>query len=328
MIAQTITRHGVVLLMALATEQFLAAEEAPASPAAPTHSHDVSQPSINEEPKTKSNAHESMSHEMPNPESDAAATTHEGPMSMDMSSMQGGRAPVDARSPDYSDGQGMSTMPGMAASMNDDATIGKLFVEELEWVDESGEDATALDAQAYVGRDQHKLWVKADGEVLNGHLRDLRVEVLWDRAWRAFWDTQLGVRHDAGDGPERTWLAAGVEGLAPYWFDIEATLYVGSSGRTAVRLEAEYDLRLTQRLIFTPDVELNAYGKSDPERQIGSGLSNIEFGFRLRYEFRRQFAPYVGFNWDRRFGETADLVRAAGESAHDSTLVAGLRIWF
>jgi copper resistance protein B len=247
---------------------------------------------------------------------------------MDMSSMQGGRPPPDARNPDYSEGQSMSTMPGMATSMNDDAPFGKLLIDQLEYVDGSDANGGALDGQAYFGKDENKLWLKADGEHTDGHWRDLRTEALWAHALTAFWDTQVGVRHDIGEGPDRTWAAFGMQGLAPYWFDIEATAYVGPSGRTAARFEAEYDVLLTQRLIFTPDVELNAYGQSDRQRQVGAGLSNLEFGLRLRYEFSRQFAPYVGIDWNRRLGNTADLVRAAGESALDRAIVAGVRIWF
>jgi copper resistance protein B len=248
--------------------------------------------------------------------------------SMDVSSMQGGRAPADARDPDYSQGQAMSAMPGMADSMNDEARFGKVLIDQLEYVDGADGKGFALDAQAYYGGDVNKLSFKADGERTAGHLRDLRSELLWAHATSAFWDTQLGVRHDFGTGPGRTWAAIGMQGLSPYWFNIEATAYIGQSGRTAARFEAEYDLQLTQKLIFTPDLELNAYGKSDPARRIGAGVSNAELGLRLRYEITRQFAPYVGIDWNRRVGKTADLVRAAGEPAFEHAIVAGVRIWF
>jgi copper resistance protein B len=248
--------------------------------------------------------------------------------SMDMSSMQGGRAPADARDPDYSGGQAMSAMPGMADSMNDEAKFGRVLIDQLEYVDGADANGIAWDAQAYYGGDSNKLWLKADGERAGGHLRDLRSEVLWAHAATAFWDTQLGMRHDFGAGPSRTWAAFGVQGVSPYWFNIEATAYIGQSGRSAARVEAEYDLQLTQKLIFTPDVELNAYGKNDPARGIGAGLSNAELGLRLRYEFTRQFAPYIGVDWNRRVGKTADLTRAAGEPAFDRAIVAGVRIWF
>jgi len=128
----------------------------------------------------------------------------------------------------------------------------------------------------------------------------------------------------------RPWTDAhvGVEGLAPYWFDTEATFYVGEQDRTAARLKAEYDILLTQRLILRPEAEANLYGKSDPARQVGSGLSDLDAGIRLRYELRREFAPYVGLAWTRLFDATAGQARAAGADTSDIQVVAGLRIWF
>jgi len=247
---------------------------------------------------------------------------------MDTSSMQGGKPPPQARDPDYSEGRPMSTLPGMSDSMNDDARFGKVLIDQLDYVHGAEANGVAIDAQAYYGGDANKLWFKLDGERTGGQLRDTRSELLWDHAASAFWDSQVGVRHDFGDGPSRTWAAFGVQGLSPYWFDIEATAYVEQSGRTAARVEAEYDVMLTQRLIFTPDLEINAYGKTDAARRIGAGLSNIELGLRLRYEISRQFAPYIGLDWNRRVGKTADLVREAGEPAFDHALVAGVRVWF
>ncbi|HEX6834394.1 MAG TPA: copper resistance protein B [Rudaea sp.] len=247
---------------------------------------------------------------------------------MDMPPMQGGAPPADARDPDLSDGQTMSAMPGMADSMNDRARFGKVVFDQLEAGHTSARNGIAFDAQAYYGGDVDKVWFKADGERSDGRLRDTRIEALWSHAQWAFWDTQLGVRRDAGDGPGRTWAAFGVQGLAPYWFDVEAAVYVGDDGRTAARTRVEYDLRLTQKLIVTPEFEANAYGRRDRARRLGSGLSNLEAGLRLRYEITRRFAPYVGFDWNRRVGGTADLARAAGETAFDHAIVAGVRFWF
>lgn len=151
---------------------------------------------------------------------------------------------------------------------------------------------------------------------------------LWDRIVSRWWNLQAGVRHDFGEGPSRDWVAVGVQGLAPYFFDVEATAYLGDSGRTAARFSAEYDLLFTQRLVLQPQFEVNLYGKDDPANRIGSGLSNLELALRLRYEFRREFAPYVGLVWTRRFGNTADFARAAGEDASDVQFLAGLRVWF
>jgi copper resistance protein B len=246
---------------------------------------------------------------------------------MDMSSMQGGDAPPDARSSDYSDGYAYGSMPGM--DMNDNPSIGMLLLDRLEYVhSRDGGNAMAIDGQAWYGKNFDKLWMKFEGEQADGKLQDLRTEALWDHAVATYWSTQIGVRHDFGVGPSRTWAALGIEGLAPYWFETEATFYVGPNGRTAARASFEYEALLTQRLILQPELEVNAYGKDDPQRGIGSGLSDAEVGLRLRYEIRREFAPYIGVVWHQRFGRTADLARAQGEHANDLQFVAGFRIWY
>lgn len=255
----------------------------------------------------------------------SAAIAQDAMQEMDMP-MQGGSAPADARSPDYSDGVDHGDMTGM--DMPDDKPLGMLLIDRLEAFDARDANGTALDAQAWYGNDANKLWLKAEGERSGGRLQELRTEALWDRPIAAYLDTQLGVRHDFGVGPDRTWAAFGVQGLAPYWFEVQATVYVGQSGRTALRFDSEYELLLTQRLILQPRIEVNFYGRNDPQRHIGSGLSDAALGLRLRYEFTRQFAPYIGVEAERKFGKTADFAHAEGESAFDPRLVAGLRIWF
>ncbi|MGH8192714.1 MAG: copper resistance protein B [Rhodanobacteraceae bacterium] len=246
---------------------------------------------------------------------------------MDMSSMQGGNAPPNARSPEYSDGYRYTDMPGMA--MSDHAKVGRLLIDQLEYAHGNhGNNAAFLDAEAWYGEDFNKLWLKAEGEAAGGKLEDLRTEALWNHAISIYWGTQLGVRHDFGEGPGRSWAAFGVQGLAPYWFETEAELYLGQSGRTAARVQFEYEELLTQRLILQPKLEVNWYGKDDPQRGIGSGLSDVEFGLRLRYEIRREFAPYIGVVWRQRFGHTADFARAQGEHADDLQFVAGVHVWF
>ncbi len=185
-------------------------------------------------------------------------------MQMDMQGMQmqGGKAPADARSPDYSDGAGHGDMTGM--DMRDDAPLGMLLFDRLEYFDGRDVNGAALEAQAWYGNDANKLWLKAEGERSDGRLQELRSEALWAHPIGIYWNTQLGIRHDFGVGPDRTWAAFGVQGLAPYWFDVDAALYVGESGRTALRFESEYELLLTQRLILQPRVEINFYGRDDP----------------------------------------------------------------
>jgi copper resistance protein B len=245
---------------------------------------------------------------------------------MAMEAMQGGAAPTDARSPDYSDGYGHSMMPGM--DMVDSAPLGMLLVDQLEAFHGHDGYGQAWELQGGYGGDANKLWLRSEGERSGGRLEDGDVEALWSHAVAPYWDSTLGVRHDFGEGPSRDWLAAGVQGLAPYWFDVEATLYLGTAGRRAARLRASYDLRFTQRLILQPELEANLYGRRDPARGLGPGLTDVQFGLRLRYEVRREFAPYVGVRFVQRLGHTADLARAAGRPAFDRQFVAGLRFWF
>ncbi|MDQ2971995.1 MAG: copper resistance protein B [Pseudomonadota bacterium] len=213
--------------------------------------------------------------------------------------------------------------------MADDAPYGMLMLDQFEYAhSQHGGNSAFIDGEWWYGKDFDKLWVKAEGERSASKLQDLRTEALWDHAHDTYFSTQLGVRHDAGVGRDRNWAAFGVQGLAPYWFETEAFVYLGQNGRTAARLQAEYEESITQRLILQPKIEVNLYGRDDPQRDIGSGLSDAEFGLRLRYEIRREFAPYVGIVWRQRYGRTAEFARAQGEHANDLQLVAGLHVWF
>lgn len=246
---------------------------------------------------------------------------------MEMGPMQGGSPPPDARDPDaYAEGMPRMPMPGM--DMADDQRFGRVLVNELEYADGRRDRGQNLNLEAWYGGDYNKLWLKAEGERRGGRLDTFRTEALWDHTIAAFWSTQLGLRHDTGQGPTRNWLAFGVQGLAPYWFETEATAYVGSGGALAARVEFRYELLFTQRWILQPKLEANFYSKNDPERGIGSGLSDVELGLRLRYEVSRQFAPYIGLVWTRKFGNTATYARQAGERVRDTQLVAGVRFWF
>ena len=187
---------------------------------------------------------------------------------------------------------------------------------------------SAYDLQGRIGKDYERLVFKAEGEIDEGKVHEARTELLWSHATSAYWDGQLGVRHDSGVAPSRNWLALGMQGLAPYWFEIDTTVYVGDQGRSALRLSAEYELLFTQKLILQPRMEVNFYGVKDEDRKIGAGLSNMVTGLRLRYEIRREFAPYIGVDWNSKFGATADYATAAGENINDMNIVAGLRAWF
>ena len=197
---------------------------------------------------------------------------------------------------------------------------------------DADEDGTGMawEAKAWVGSDLNRLWLRSEGERAGGSTESADVEVLYGRAIARWWDAVAGVRHDFGfgGGPSRTYAALGVIGLAPYKFEVEATAYLGESGQVGLGAEAEYEMLFTNRLIGQWLVEGEAWSKDDPAVGIGSGLSKVEAGFRLRYEFHRQFAPYVGVVWERAYGGTADQRRAQSGDIDDTRIVAGVRIWF
>lgn len=247
---------------------------------------------------------------------------------------QGGSAPADARDPHaysggYSIESGKYALPGpRILKLADEYNFASLLMDRLEMVRTSDNSLVTYDLQAWYGRDYDRLVIKAEGNVDNGKVEEASTELLWGHALATYWDGQLGLRYDSGEDPSRTWVAFGVQGLAPYWFELDITGYVGEEGRTALGLEAEYEILFTQKLILTPRIEASAYGKDDTERGIGSGLSELSAGLRLRYEIRREFAPYVGVEWAGTYGDTADYARAAGLDARETRAVAGLRFWF
>lgn len=186
----------------------------------------------------------------------------------------------------------------------------------------------AWEAEGWVGQDINRLWWRTDGELVDGETEAANLEALYGHSFSPWWDWVVGARQDFKPGDPKTFAAFGVQGLAPQWFDLKLTGYVGGDGQTAARFEAEYELLLTNRLILQPLLDTQFFGKSDADRGIGSGLSTAEAGLRLRYEIHRQFAPYLGIVHEHSFGKTADLRRQAGESVSDTRLVGGLRIWF
>jgi copper resistance protein B len=177
------------------------------------------------------------------------------------------------------------------------------------------------DGKGWIGGDYDKLWVRSEGFVKgDGGVADGDHELLYDRAISTYFDLQAGLRSDLDGLASRNWAAFGVQGLAPLFFELEATAYVSDSGRFAARFQASYDLLLTQRLILQPEAEINLYAKADPGRQVGQGLSDIDAGLRLRYEVTRKVAPYIGVTWSHRKG--------AADASDDARLVIGIRSWF
>jgi copper resistance protein B len=269
----------------------------------------------------------------------AASASYEAMPSADHTAMaepmQGGRPPSDARDPNahadgFVRGSGPYSLPGVAPlHLHDQHPFAALHVDRLEHVwARRGQDFTALEGELRVARGAHQGLIKFEGAVAHGRLREARTELLWGRAIAPFWDTQLGVRIDSGEGPARTWLVFGLEGTAPYRMDTRATAYLGQGGRAALRLELAYDAYLTQKLVLQPRTEWQINSKDDVARGVGRGLTSVSAGLRLRYDITPRIAPYVGVQWQRGFGRTADLRHASGQRAGGTRWLAGLSFWF
>jgi copper resistance protein B len=187
------------------------------------------------------------------------------------------------------------------------------------------------DGEGWVGTDYHRLWVKTEG-ILDeqGRVEDGIQEVLYDHPiqYLRYFDWQAGLRYDWDSSRGRLWGAFGVEGLAPGFFEVEATLYARDAGHVAGRVNGAVDLLLTNRLIAQPQLEMNLYSKRDLARGVGSGLAEIDTGLRLRYEFSRKFAPYIGVAYDGKFGDTAAFTRREGGIVNDVRFIFGVRIWY
>ena len=217
--------------------------------------------------------------------------------------------------------------PMLAAEMMDDPLLFSLMADQLE-IDDTSNHALSWEGKAWLGRDLDKLWFKSEGEVTDEETEEAELQTLYGRAISSFWDIQFGVRHDFRPTPSQTWGVIGMQGLAPYLFETDVAFFLGDSGDTSLRVRAEYELMFTQRLILTPEIETNLYGQDIPEIEVGSGLSDLKLGFRLRYEIRREFAPYVGVEWSKKYGGSADFATINGIEVSNTKVIAGLRMWF
>lgn len=225
---------------------------------------------------------------------------------------------------------GPAFVPAVASAAEMDDQIFTFFqAEQLEYRFKDGKDSLNWDAQGWIGEDYNKLWIKTEGEkVFGGRLEEAEVQVLYSRLIHPFWDIQVGGRYDARPQPQRGFGVIGLQGLAPYFFEVDAAGFVSHEGDVSARLKAEYELLLTQKLILQPSAEFNLAAQQVEKLGIGSGLTDVELGLRLRYEFVREFAPYVGVSWERKIGKTADFARDEGEDVDALSLVTGVRFWF
>lgn len=201
-------------------------------------------------------------------------------------------------------------------------------LDRLEQRLQKGADARVWDAEAWFGGDYNKLWLKSEGEkIVGGRTEEADLQALYARRISPYWHLQAGVRRELRPEPQQNYGVLAIQGLAPYWFEIEASAFF-RSGEVSGQLEAEYDQLLTQRLILQPRIEANWSGSADPARGMGKGINDVELGLRLRYEIRREFAPYIGVSWTRKLGDTADLARGRGNDVKEYGVVAGVRAWF
>lgn len=211
--------------------------------------------------------------------------------------------------------------------VHDSGVNSMLLVNQLEWQGGDG-NAQRWDIKGWVGGDIDRLWLRSEGERSAGRTESAEAQALWGHAISPWWDVVGGVRQDFKPDASQTWAAFGLQGMALYNFEAEATLFVGESGHAAARLEGDYDILLTNRLILQPTAELNFYAQNDPQRGIGSGLAESELGLRLRYEIRREFAPYVGVSWNRAYGQAAHYARDEDKDINQLRWVVGVRLWF
>ena len=202
-------------------------------------------------------------------------------------------------------------------------------LDRLELQPTKGADGLAFEAGIRTGGDIDRIWIKTEGEgEIGSGIEEAEVSALWSHAIGAWFDLQGGVRQRLREGPDRTELAVGVQGLAPYMFELDAAAYLSTHGELTAAVSAEVDQRLTQRLILQPRVEAQLSAQDIPELETGSGLTSLEAGLRLRYEFAREFAPYIGVEWQKKFGATARYARAASEDPDRIVAVLGIRAWF
>ena len=205
----------------------------------------------------------------------------------------------------------------------------QLMLDRLEYRMGKGADGYHWEGEGWIGGDINRFAFKTEGEgAFGGPLERAEVQALYSRAIDPWFNLEAGVRHDIRPDPRRTYAVVGIEGLAPYWFEVSAQAFLSNRGDAHLRLEGSYDQRISQRLILQPAAEINVAAQDVPELGIGSGVSDVELGLRLRYEFAREFAPYVGVNWERKLGDTARFARADGERASATSLVMGVRFWF
>lgn len=241
----------------------------------------------------------------------------------------GGAALPAAPIPMLTDADRLAAQPPAGGhAMHEGRWYSRVQLDRLEAWKQHGRTALGWEADAWWGTDLNRLWLRSEGQRLGSETSKASVEALWGHAYARWWDVLAGVRHDFGREAGRDYLAIGVQGLAPYWFEISATGYLEAHGRHAARVEVEHDLLFTNRLMLQSLLKADAHARRDARHATGAGVSSVEFGLRLRFEVTRRFAPYVGLGIERAVADTADMRRSAGHDVNDTRVVVGVRTWF
>ena len=224
--------------------------------------------------------------------------------------------------------------PGWPEPVEDNQIYSLIMADQLEYRANAGPDTLRWDVQGWVGTDYNKFWVKTEGENFSSDADEGEGEfqLLYSRMIAAFWDIQTGLRYESvyGDGPDidRSFAVLALQGLAPYRFEVESSLFLSEKGDLSARLSTTYEILFSQRLILQPRFEINLAAQQVEKFGVGRGINDIELGLRLRYEIRREFAPYVGISWRRILGDSADMARDEDVQVDNLSLVAGVRLWF
>lgn len=206
-----------------------------------------------------------------------------------------------------------------------DPLLTYFLMDTFEINNENG-NPTSWDATAWVGKDWNKLYLKTEGENVNGQIESEN-QLLYSRPIKRFWDIQMGLAYDTTPDNTQTWGAIGLQGLAPYFFETNAVL-LANSDNIGFRFDTEYEALITQKWILTPSLSFDVYSADDAKMGLGSGLSSSQAELRLRYEFTRKFAPYIGVTHNHTYGKKADYTKAETGSISETSWVAGLRFWF
>jgi len=215
----------------------------------------------------------------------------------------------------------VASFPAIAGGISDDPLLMYFKADKLEWRDSDEGDLLVWELDAWIGKDLDKLWIKSAGESLDGETESNEIEVLYSKAISPFWDLQMGLRHEFRPKPATDWLGVGFMGIAPYLFEVDTSLFINEDSQINARLDIDYEYMFSQKLVLISNLELSLYSEDDNAREIVSGLSSAELGFRLHYELKREFSPYIGVNFENKYGNSVV------EESSETQLVLGLSFW-